>query len=215
MRAEPHDGLADPVHPRSLTASWSATPPPATGDSVRGWWTSRARQARRWCCVTCTRSSNASPCRRGRPRRSRWCARRAGLRRRGGPGRHRLDELVRASGEPARDLDGEGAGGLVDRGGAGTPDASTPAATHRHTATTITDHARLRTDLDLTRERGYATCRGEFDASAWGVSAPVLDRMGRPLAVLSLWDPPPRVAADRFPTLGAIAVEAAERMAPR
>ena len=47
------------------------------------------------------------------------------------------------------------------------------------------------------------------------MSAPVLDRMGRLLAVLSLWGPPPRVAADRFPTLGAITVEAAERMAPR
>ncbi len=90
-----------------------------------------------------------------------------------------------------------------------------PRRLKRHTATTITDRGGLRADLDLTRERGYATCHGEFEASAWGVSAPVLDRMGGLLAVLSIWGPPPRVTADRFPTLGAIAVEAAERMAPR
>lgn len=85
----------------------------------------------------------------------------------------------------------------------------------RYTAATITDRAVLRTDLDLARERGYATCQGEFDASAWGVSAPVLDRMGRLLAVLSIWGPPPRVVAERFPALGAIVVKAAKRMAPR
>jgi len=85
----------------------------------------------------------------------------------------------------------------------------------RHTATTITDRAELLADLDATRQRGYATCHGEFEESAWGVSAPVLDRMGGLLAVLSIWGPPPRVAAERFPTLGAIAVEAAEQMAPR
>jgi DNA-binding IclR family transcriptional regulator len=90
-----------------------------------------------------------------------------------------------------------------------------PRRLRRYTTTTITDRAGLRADLDLARERGYATCHGEFDASAWGVSAPVLDRVDRLLAVLSIWGPPPRVAAERFPALGAIAVEGAQRMAPR
>jgi len=85
----------------------------------------------------------------------------------------------------------------------------------RYTAATITDRAALLADLDLTRERGYATCRGEFDASAWGVSAPVLLGMGALQAVLSIWGPPPRVVPERFPALGAIAVKAAQRMAPR
>jgi len=49
----------------------------------------------------------------------------------------------------------------------------------------------------------------------WGVSAPVLDRIGQLLAVLSIWGPPPRVVAERFPALGALTVEAAQRMAPR
>ena len=90
-----------------------------------------------------------------------------------------------------------------------------PRRLKRFTATTITDRAALREDLDRTRERGYATCYGEFDSSAWGVSAPVLDRTGRLLAVLSIWGPPPRVAAERFPTLGAIASEAARRLGLR
>ncbi len=90
-----------------------------------------------------------------------------------------------------------------------------PRRLKRYTATTITDRASLRADLDLARERGYATCCGEFEASAWGVSAPVLDRMGGLMAVLSIWGPPPRVTAERFSALGAITVEAAKRMAPR
>jgi DNA-binding IclR family transcriptional regulator len=90
-----------------------------------------------------------------------------------------------------------------------------PRRLERYTDTTITARAALRADLDATRERGYATCHGEFDVSAWGVSAPVLDRTGRLLAVLSIWGPPQRVVPARFPALGAITIEAAARMAPR
>lgn len=89
-----------------------------------------------------------------------------------------------------------------------------PRRLKRYTAATITDRAGLRVDLDETRERGYATCRGEFDVSAWGVSAPILDRTGRLLAVLSIWGPPPRVLPERFPALGETIVDAARRMAP-
>ncbi len=85
----------------------------------------------------------------------------------------------------------------------------------RFTESTITQRAALRADLDRSRERGYATCRGEFDASAWGVSAPVLDRTGRLLAVVSIWGPPPRVSEERFPALGASTIEGAQQMAPR
>src|SRR3954452_25578778 len=41
-----------------------------------------------------------------------------------------------------------------------------PRRLKRYTATTITDRAELRADLERTRERGYATCHGEFDVSA-------------------------------------------------
>ena len=76
------------------------------------------------------------------------------------------------------------------------------------------DRDELSADLDLSRQRGYCTCDGEFDLGACGVSAPVLDAAGHLLAVVSVWGPPPRVAPDRFPHLGALTMEAAARMAP-
>lgn len=79
----------------------------------------------------------------------------------------------------------------------------------RHTAATITSRAALMQELAATRERGWAECRGEFETTAWGVSAPVLDVAGRPVAIVSIWGPGERLTDDRFPTLGAFAVAAA------
>ncbi len=53
-------------------------------------------------------------------------------------------------------------------------------------------------------------CRGEYEASTWGVSAPVLDRAGRPLAVLSIWGPASRVTDAGFEALGTLARDAAD-----
>lgn len=85
----------------------------------------------------------------------------------------------------------------------------------KHTATTITTLTRLQAELDATRERGYAVCRGEFETTAWGVSAPVLDASGRPAAVLSIWGPGDRLREDRFEALGRIAVAGATEIARR
>ncbi len=85
----------------------------------------------------------------------------------------------------------------------------------RHTPTTITSLAALEDELTQVRARGYAVCRGEFESSAWGVSAPVLDLVGRPLAVLSLWGPGERLTADRFDALGPLAVVGAAEIARR
>lgn len=82
-------------------------------------------------------------------------------------------------------------------------------ALRRYTATTITDLPTLEAELDVIRDSGYATCRGEYEESAWGVSAPVLDSFGRPLAVLSIWGPGNRVTAERFEPLGTLVAEAA------
>ena len=68
-------------------------------------------------------------------------------------------------------------------------------------------------ELAATRARGYGVCAGELESSLFGVSAPVLDRTGRPLAVLSIWGPKDRVHEDLFPQLGAIAVRAAAEVA--
>ena len=70
-------------------------------------------------------------------------------------------------------------------------------------------------ELARTRERGFSVCRGEFDESAWGVSAPVLDEAGRPVAVLSIWGPPERISAKRFGSLGRLVVAGAEELVGR
>lgn len=84
---------------------------------------------------------------------------------------------------------------------------------HAHTATTITDPEELRTELAVTRKRGYGVCRGEYEESAYGVSAPVLDAGGRPLAVVSIWGPGGRLTEARFDALGVVAREAADEVA--
>jgi DNA-binding IclR family transcriptional regulator len=85
----------------------------------------------------------------------------------------------------------------------------------RFTATTITSLSALREELARTRERGYSECRGEFESSAWGVSAPVLDVAGRPAAIVSVWGPSERLPEGRFEEVGPIAVWGAEQIAAR
>lgn len=72
----------------------------------------------------------------------------------------------------------------------------------RFTDTTITTATALEEQLAQVRLRGFATCRGEYEASAWGVSAPVVDSAGRLVAVLSIWGPGTRVTDARFEVLG-------------
>jgi DNA-binding IclR family transcriptional regulator len=72
----------------------------------------------------------------------------------------------------------------------------------RFTDTTITSVAALSEQLAQVRVRGFSTCRGEYEASAWGVSAPVLDGGGRLVAVLSIWGPGTRVSDARLEVLG-------------
>jgi DNA-binding IclR family transcriptional regulator len=79
----------------------------------------------------------------------------------------------------------------------------------RYTDTTITDPDALAAELAATRDRGYGVCAGELESSLYGVSAPVLDRNRRPLAVLSIWGPRDRVTPERFGELGEIARRAA------
>ena len=83
----------------------------------------------------------------------------------------------------------------------------------RHTASTIVSLPRLEEELARTRRQGYAVCRGEFETTAWGVSAPVPDSSGRPAAVVSIWGPGDRITEDRFAELGEIAMAAATEIA--
>jgi DNA-binding IclR family transcriptional regulator len=79
----------------------------------------------------------------------------------------------------------------------------------RFTDTTITDPDALAAELAVTRARGYGVCAGELESSLYGVSAPVLDRNRRPLAVLSIWGPRDRVPPERFAELGEVTIRAA------
>lgn len=82
-----------------------------------------------------------------------------------------------------------------------------------HTRTTITDLDALAEDLRRTRERGYAVCDGELESTLLGVSAPVRDPVGTPVAIISLWGPAGRVSPEDFDRHGATAVRAADRVA--
>jgi DNA-binding IclR family transcriptional regulator len=70
------------------------------------------------------------------------------------------------------------------------------------TEATITDPAGLREELDDVRRLGYAVSRGELEASLWGVSAAVLDRGRRPIAVVSVWGAERRVLDSGVEELG-------------
>ena len=85
----------------------------------------------------------------------------------------------------------------------------------RFTPTTITSLTALTEELALTRERAFAVCRGEYESTAWGVSAPVLDAAGLPVAIVSVWGPSERLTEQRFEALGAIAVAGAQEIAGR
>ena len=87
-----------------------------------------------------------------------------------------VGDLAGTDGAVARHLDGQGAAGLRRR-----PAVPRRArrGLERFTETTITTLAALDEQLAQVRLRGYATCRGEYEASAWGVSAPSwTDRAG-------------------------------------
>ncbi len=85
----------------------------------------------------------------------------------------------------------------------------------RFTDTTITTGAALDKELGRTRLLGFATCRGEYEASAWGVSAPVVDNAGRLLAILSIWGPGTRVSDARLEVLGPLVHSAAATLLER
>ncbi len=81
------------------------------------------------------------------------------------------------------------------------------------TENTITDRARLETELAEARRLGYARCLGEDAALTNGVSAAALDARRRPIAVVNVWGPERRIPAERLDALGPLAVAAATQVA--
>lgn len=85
----------------------------------------------------------------------------------------------------------------------------------RFTSNTIVDPTQLAAELREIRRTGYGVCRGEFESSAYGVSAAVRDHEGRTVAILSIWGPKSRFGAGRFPEAGAIVVAGAAQISER
>jgi IclR family transcriptional regulator, acetate operon repressor len=85
----------------------------------------------------------------------------------------------------------------------------------RHTPTTVTDPGKLRAELALIRERGYATNDGEWRDDIAAVAAPVLGPDRRPVAAISISLPAMRMTEDLYPEYGRLVIEAAATLADR
>lgn len=85
----------------------------------------------------------------------------------------------------------------------------------RITDRTITDAVRMRAELALVRERGYAQAVGEVEEGLHGVAAPVRDASGAVIAAVSISGPSYRVTFDRLPDYGRLTVQAAAKIANR
>lgn len=85
------------------------------------------------------------------------------------------------------------------------------------TAATITDRARLETEMEITRRRGYAVSRGERLPGVAAMSVPILGADGRLVAALSIIGPEGRlsdeVMATQLPRLREAAMAISGRIA--
>jgi IclR family acetate operon transcriptional repressor len=97
------------------------------------------------------------------------------------------------------------------------PDAEVAGILHRRglprlTANTVDSPARLKRELQTTRERGWALDDEEQAVGLRCVAAPILDEYGEPLAAISLSGPKARITDDRIPALGALVKRVAEEI---
>jgi len=83
------------------------------------------------------------------------------------------------------------------------------------TSHTITDRSRLEAELGEIRCRGYAETVDELEDGFSGVGAVVRGRTGEALGALSICGPTQRLPEKRRTRLGAMLIEAAERLQPR
>ncbi len=93
-------------------------------------------------------------------------------------------------------------------------EALLPPHLEAYTSHTITARAELDAAFAEIRRLGYGTCIGELEEFQNGVSAAVLDSQGRPLVIVNIWGPSPRVTRQVLPGLGRIALATAHEIAP-
>ena len=81
-----------------------------------------------------------------------------------------------------------------------------------YTPNTITDPRRLRDELEITAQRGYAIDEGEHQPNVRCVAAPIRNPAGRVFAALSVTGPKDRLVHDRVPLLSALVVATADQI---
>lgn len=84
-----------------------------------------------------------------------------------------------------------------------------------YTPRTITDFARLGTELEAAREQGWAPTCEELETGLNAVAAPVRDHNGSVIASLSISGPAYRLEQSRFDEIAQVAIEAAEQISRR
>jgi DNA-binding IclR family transcriptional regulator len=57
----------------------------------------------------------------------------------------------------------------------------------RYTPGTIVTRELLERELDLVRRNGYAVNRSEWRQGVWGIAAPIMDSLGKPIAAIGVW----------------------------
>jgi DNA-binding IclR family transcriptional regulator len=93
------------------------------------------------------------------------------------------------------------------------PIMDAPLATY--TERTITSPARLREELEVVRQRGYALDDGEFEVGIRAVAVPIRDTDGNVIAAMSMPGPAERLPLERIPEMAQAMVEAANAVSAR
>jgi DNA-binding IclR family transcriptional regulator len=78
------------------------------------------------------------------------------------------------------------------------------------TEKTTTSRTRLREELEITRQRGYALDDGEYEEGIRAVSVPIWDMDGNVIAALSMPGPSTRMPLQRMPEIAEALLEAAD-----
>jgi DNA-binding IclR family transcriptional regulator len=78
------------------------------------------------------------------------------------------------------------------------------------TAKTITSPARLREELEATRQRGYGLDDEEYEVGIRAISAPIRDTDGNVIAAMSMLGPSNRITPERIPEIAEALVETAD-----
>jgi len=84
-----------------------------------------------------------------------------------------------------------------------------------HTMNTHTTRDSFVAELEAVRERGYAVDRAEHFEGIHCVAAPILDRLNRPVASITIAGPSSRITARKFAEFGQIMKKAAQAAATR